>query len=61
MRAKNAAAMAIETVTDRQADSQSAVREGIYTLDGRLVSRKASDVSRLGHGIYIVNGKKVAK
>lgn len=61
MRAKNASAMAIETITDRQADSQAATREGVYTLDGRLVSRKAADVNRLGHGVYIVNGKKVAK
>ncbi len=61
MRAKNNAVSGIETVTNPQADSQAATHEGIYTLDGRLVSRKAQDINRLGHGVYIVNGKKVAK
>ena len=61
MRAKNNAAMGIGAITDQQVESQAIVREGVYTLDGRLVSRKASDVSRFGHGVYIVNGKKVAK
>jgi hypothetical protein len=33
----------------------------VYTIDGRLVSRKASlnDLSRFGKGIYILNGVKV--
>ncbi len=61
MRAKNNAALGIEAIADQQAHVQAVVREGVYTLDGRLVSRKATDISRLGHGIYIVNGKKVAK
>lgn len=61
MRAKNNAASGIDIITDQQAREQTVAHEGIYTLDGRLVSRKASDISRLGHGVYIVNGKKVAK
>lgn len=61
MRVKNNAALGIEAISDRQTQDQPTVREGVYTLDGRLVSRNATGVSRLGHGIYIVNGKKVAK
>lgn len=61
MRAKTAAALRVEAIADRQATAHSDVREGIYTLDGRLVSRQSKDLTRLGHGIYIVNGKKVAQ
>lgn len=61
MRVKNFITSGIEAITDRQTQDQPAAREGVYTIDGRLVSSKATDVSRLGHGIYIVNGKKVAK
>lgn len=61
MRVKNNAALGIEAISDRQTQDQPTAREGVYTLDGRLVSRNATGLSRLGHGIYIVNGKKVAK
>lgn len=31
---------------------------GIYTMDGRQVSKDASDIEKLPKGMYIVNGKK---
>ncbi len=61
MRAKTAAALRVEAIADRQAADRSTARKGIYTLDGRLVSRNSQDLSRLGHGIFIVDGQKVAR
>ena len=61
MRAKNAAALGIGAVTDRQDVEQNKAHEGVYTIDGRQVSCNAQALGNLGHGIYIVNGKKVAK
>lgn len=37
------------------------LREGIYTLDGRQVSRDASLLHSLPKGIYVINGKKVVR
>lgn len=32
--------------------------QGIYTMDGRMVSKEAGDIKALPKGMYIVNGKK---
>ena len=34
---------------------------GIYDLQGRKISGKASDLQKLPKGIYIVNGEKVVR
>ena len=33
----------------------------VYSLDGRLVRKQATDLNGLPHGIYVVNGKKIVK
>jgi len=33
----------------------------VYSMDGRLVRKQATDLNGLPHGIYVVNGKKIVK
>jgi len=40
-------------------EQPSAVKKGVYTLDGRQIDREYMDVNTLPAGIYIVDGKKV--
>ena len=47
-------------ITEVKADASIAFPADVYDLSGRLVRRKAEDLSGLSAGIYIVNGKKIA-
>lgn len=48
-------------ITDVTLDTHANALTGIYTLDGRLVSRDATALPSLPKGIYIINGKKVVR
>ena len=49
----------IDGLPTETVETTPAVRQGIYNLQGQLLSRDASDVNTLPKGIYIVNGKKI--
>lgn len=46
------------TANDEGESPISRFAKGIYTMDGRMVSKDAGDIEKLPKGMYIVNGKK---
>lgn len=51
----------VTSINDISLNSNTQNNHAIYSIDGRLISKKLSDFNKLNPGIYIINGKKYVK